>query len=324
MASTPRLLSPEAKSRRPVHATQQEHSRPISTISHVPPNAFQQDVQRKSAANDEGFAKFYSNLTSGPLSKLSSMLAFAGLPLTAEEETLAQSKIEKTSARASNDPDVNKLFSQAALHAIEEQQRNQGFSGNAFGPGESFYVIPTSGGTVSYADILSRAQQDAQRHHYQASEGLDDFVDARETQAPRSPRHSRVQGRAPSSVREEELQIENATLKQVLDQMSHRLAAFESHAQDASMAALTQSMASIRAGPTGSPASDETVRALQEQLAREADERQRLAAENLRQKQVITKYRSHWETLKQGARGKMARREQEGKSEKSERSGSAG
>lgn len=242
---------------------------------------------------DEGFARFYTHLTSGPFSRLSSMLAFTGLPLTEE----SQEEVATQSARASPGPDVNRLFSRAALRAIEEQQRNQGFPGSAFGPGESFYVIPTSGGTASYADILSKAQQGAQNGGF--NEEADEYVDARELPVGQSPRIGS------SRHREEELQIENQALKQILDKLSHRLQAFESHAQDASMAALTQSMASVR-GPSGTPHPEleERMRAMEGQLEREMKEREKLGLENQKQKQIISKYRSHWEQLKDSARAK--------------------
>jgi len=263
------------------------------------------------SVDEVGFARFYSNLTSGPLSKLSSMLAFAGLPLAEQspEDSPTQSRSEKTSARAHTSPDVNQIFSKAALRALEDQQRNQGFSGNTFGPGESFYVIPTSGGTASYANILSH-QQGHKRG--KSTNETEEFVDAKE----HLPRNTRGAGTepAPSSVREEELQMENTALKQILDKLSHRLQAFESHAQDASMAALTQSMASIRSQPQShgqgpqtagiSPEMEERMRAMESQLEREMKERERLGLENQKQKAVISKYRSHWEQLKVSARAR--------------------
>jgi len=265
--------------------------------------------------DDDGFSRFYSNLTSGPLSKLSSMLAFAGLPLAEQspEESPTQSKTEKTSTRAITGPDVNQLFSKAAMRALEEQQRKQGFSGNTFGPGESFYVIPTSGGTASYANILS--QQQGHKRGKSTNEA-DEFVDAKE-HLPRTTRGSAADLSAPSSIREEELQMENSALKQILDKLSHRLQAFESHAQDASMAALTQSMASVRSQPHShgqnpqtsgiTPEMEERMRAMEAQLEREMKERERLGLENQKQKAVISKYRSHWEQLKTSAKARRDR-----------------
>lgn len=164
----------------------------------------------------DGFARFYSNLTTGPFSKLSSMLAFAGVPLMETEESPTASRTVQTSARVPTGPDPNRLFSRAALRALEEQQRHPG---HGFGPHESFYVIPTSGGTASYANIASKMPHDGKVSLSRTSEDLDEFVDAREVIDKRdeSKRSART------TLREEELAIENEALKQILDKLSHRL-----------------------------------------------------------------------------------------------------
>lgn len=266
---------------------------------------------------DDAFTRFYSNLTHGPFSKLSSMLAFAGLPLTdtSPEDSPTASKIEKTSARVYSGPDVDQIFSKAALKALEEQQRHPG---HAFGPGESFYVIPTSGGTASYANIVSRQQQGGGSSHRASGskDEVDEFVDAQEILISNDARTPKQLGPGGTSLREEELQIENAALKQILDKLSHRLQAFESHAQDASMQALAQSMAGgLRPGPGSSmPAHEleERMRAMEAQLEREMKEREKLGIENMKNKQVIAKYRSHWEQLKDSARAReKAKREKQ-------------
>ncbi|PNS15944.1 hypothetical protein CAC42_4345 [Sphaceloma murrayae] len=283
---------------------------------------------------DEGFSRFYSQLTTGPLSKLSSMLAFAGLPLTEPDDsptasttTTVQSR-PSTSARVSTGPDVNALFSRAALKALEEQQRHPGA---AFGPGESFYVIPTSGGTASYANILSKTREEIRKGDGSREE--DEFVDAREDLDAVSEMDGQIRGHGQgksrdsrgtsggakgeasdgSTLREEELQIENAALKQILDKLSHRLQAFESHAQDASMAALAQSMVShhSHAGRGGAEL-EERMRAMEAQLEREMKEREKLGSENQKQKLVIAKYRSHWEQLKDSARAREKAKREKG------------
>lgn len=201
----------------------------------APPPSVLAERPAQAKEQDDGFSRFYSNWTTGPLSRLSSMLAFTALPLTdTPEPDLPTSSRQKTSARASNDPDVKSLISPAALNALQQHGH--------IGPGESFYVIPTSGGTASYANIVTREQRYARRQGLSNINEDDptEFVDAQETQPTRQPNRGLI------SVREEELQLENDTLKKALDHVSHRLQAFESHAQDASMAALTQSMASVR------------------------------------------------------------------------------
>ncbi|GAM90914.1 hypothetical protein ANO11243_089600 [Dothideomycetidae sp. 11243] len=277
-----------------------EEAPPFDKRSIIAASSSHGGVHTDASDADEGFARFYSNLVAGPFSKLSSMLAFAGLPLneTSPEDSPTASRVEKTSARVYNGPDVNQLFSKAALKALEDQQRHPG---NAFGPGESFYVIPTSGGTASYANILSRHnQQMSKSGHDKKDDSTEAFVDARETPMDTDAPSSSTR----PTLREEELAIENAAIKQILDRLSHRLQAFESHAQDASMAALAQSMAVIAPPVRGSDAMEERLRALEAERDREAAERQKLTQENQRNKQIIAKYRSHWEQLKDSARAR--------------------
>lgn len=241
------------------------------------------------SSNDESFAKFYSAITAGPLSRLSSMLAFTGLPLTdSDSGPKSPTRLEQSKARVTDKPEVEKYISKAALRAIEAQHQRQGFSGSTFGGGESFYVIPTSGGTASYANIVSRTRDEAPK------EESDVFVDARGSLEQPQPKSDKT-------VREEELTLENESLKQILDKLSHRLQAFESHAQDASMAALAQSVTWNR--PSG-PDADDRMRAMEAQLQREMKEREALALENQKQKGIILKYRSHWDQLKTSARAK--------------------
>ncbi|KAK4991077.1 hypothetical protein LTR66_006626 [Elasticomyces elasticus] len=263
------------------------------------------------AADDDGFAKFYATLTSGSLSKLSSILAYAGLPLTERELTGQSYKLEKTSARASNEPDVNAIYSKAALRAIKDDH------GPVFGGAESFYVVPTTGGTLSYANVLQYAEQKSHRHHLSGINEEDEFVDASENPSSSSHLHSRKRSVTKSMAPQktpEELSIENAVIREMLEKLSRRLEDFESHAQDASLAALTQSMASVAIqAPTSTfPEYDkvESLRKAEQELQKEKMDKDRLAQENAKQKQLLAKYRQHYEQLKESARAKeKARRE---------------
>lgn len=303
-----RQLSPESRRR----------SAPGGS-SKVPPSIVdsQADLRQtrnaKKAEDDEGFAKFYSNITTGTMSKLSSVLAYAGLPLTADDaaqlEQSSRPRSEKTTVSASNDPDVKSIFSKAALDAIEEEHRQRGTLGHGFGPAESFYVVQTSGGTHSYADI-AKAQQQQLASVDEDDEG--DFVDANEVPGPPSPARSRLSQKKRNSFgsrrTEEELELENGTLKTTLEQLASRLAAFEAHAQDASMAALSQSMASIKQAPTGGARPDSTIQdrlqQLEKQIEQQVEERQKLQAYSAKQERDLKKYRSKWDELKKGAREK--------------------
>jgi len=291
----------------------------METSSTLPPK------KSRSKAEDEGFANFYSNLTTGTMSKLSSVLAYAGLPLNPEDAQKAEIPTPEKARKdrssrtvsAANEPDVKKYFSKAALTAIEDEHRQRGAHGQVFGPAESFYVVQKGGGTYSYADIA--------RNQQLQNAGLEDedfFVDAQEGLP--SPRHGRSSRAAFGKSRTaEELELENTTLKATLEQLAARLANFEVHAQDASFAALSHSMASLpsashtyHAAPpppdSGQSLQDalERVRALESQLSSQSEQHEKLEALAQKQEKKIRMYHSKWEDVKKSAREKeKAKRE---------------
>jgi len=281
-------------------------------------------------ASEEGFQRFYSTFES-LISKLSAPLAFAGLPLISEESSsikdssagLAEPPKPRhpsgRSASTTGEPDLSKYISRAALRASAKT-----------GPvNDSFYVVPTTGHTASYANILSYAEKEKRR--LAASAHLenpdlfedpdnDDFVDAREHPMPPSPVRSRTMAKSSKSGKElenmvEELYTENKSLKECIDHLSKRLHTFESAAQSSTLA-LQESIRMYRpSSPAvlprqGSSAGNEAefkalaakVRVLEEQLDVEAKERQMLARENEKLKMVVSRYRERWEKLKEGAK----------------------
>lgn len=312
-----------------------ESQRRAKTVApRIPPSIMESSgslpsKQPRSKVEDEGFANFYNNLTTGTMSKLSSVLAYAGLPLTPEEaqkvEPPAPEKVRKDrssrTVSATTEPDVKKYFSKAALTAIEDEHRQRGAHGQVFGPAESFYVVQKGGGTYSYADIA--------RNQQLQNAGLeeDEFVDAQEGLT--SPRHGRFPSQQSSraafgkSRTAEELELENTTLKTTLEQLAARLANFEVHAQDASFAALSHSMASLPNAPhtynQPQPLPDsgqtlqetlERVRALEAQLSSQTEQHEKLEALAQKQEKKIRMYHSKWEDVKKSAREKeKAKRE---------------
>ncbi|KAI1105168.1 hypothetical protein F4804DRAFT_304919, partial [Jackrogersella minutella] len=229
--------------------------------------------------NDEGFSRFY-NAFGSIINRISAPLAFAGLPLISEEQAEAQASIpapetspvqKRARVRGppsvSAEPDLKKLYSKAALRAVSRD----GNSAN-----DSFYVVPTSGHTASYASILTFADKEKRRMEASSVaqggpinllEDVDDedFVDAKESQMPlRSPalhHHRGLAGRAARSNHHhhnnhqqqdrdlanvvEELYLENKSLKDMLDKLSKRLHAFESMSQNSGMR-LAESMRLMR------------------------------------------------------------------------------
>jgi hypothetical protein len=287
----------------------------------VPPSvvdsqaAIRASAKISKAEDDEGFAKFYNNITTGTMSKLSSVLAYAGLPLTADDAVNNDQqntlKKEKQTVRATNDPDVNKIFSKAALAAIEDEHRQRGTLGHGFGPAESFYVVQKGGGTYSYADIARAQQREAEEDDEEPA-----FVDAKEVPSPKQSRSSRRKRDSFGMPRtQEELELENTTLKTTLEHLASRLEAFEAHAQDASMAALTQSMISVK--PPTKPVGDEAhsqsrLRELELQVEQQASEEQKLRKLSDRQARELKKYQHQFEKIKSGARQKERMRQEQG------------
>ncbi|KAJ4416243.1 hypothetical protein N0V85_002368 [Neurospora sp. IMI 360204] len=231
-------------------------------------------------ASDDGFTRFYSTFGS-LINRLSAPLAFAGLPLTAEDSSDTASPVlspeiaprsgskpprqpKGTTVSVSTDPDLTKIYSRATLRTLARD-------GHA--PADSFYVVPTSGHTASYASILNHEQKEKRRlaasihgHRDHGSgnpmedqeDDEDDFVDARESQIQSPPVAPSSSSAAtnPSAFRKrlgrsktekdltnviEELHMENQTLKDALDKVSRRLHTFEVHSQTSTLA-LAQSI----------------------------------------------------------------------------------
>lgn len=254
-----------------------------------------QAEQLPTTAAEEGFQRFYSTVES-LLSKISAPLAFAGLPLIAEESssestpssppkpsTVANTRhppaqITTHSTTAPPEVDLSKYISRAALRATAGHPAS-----------DSFYVVPKTGGTVSYASILTFAEKEKRRmaaelhardpgmfedpnsHSRQPQQGGRDeemFVDAQEDfahhQPPRSPGLMRrlstargATGRGGDRGREnaylenvvEELHTENKSLKDCIDKLSRRLHAFEMSAQSSTLA-LQESIRLAGAAPS--------------------------------------------------------------------------
>lgn len=264
-------------------------------------------------AQDEGFQKFYSSWQ-GLKSKLSAPLAFAGLPLSSEDgqsnaaEPVTTRSSPRTMSRATttNAPDVRALFSRAALRAAED---------GAPGIGdvhESFMVVPASGGTVSYANML-RAEREARRSSEIATDHDDEqryehFVDASESPQSRSPKASRrLPARGTKTGKtSEELEMENETLKKLVDNLSQRVYMWEKSAQSQTQA-MQQSVRQLKPPPALSDgglgsANEERVRELEEQVKAVTKELERFGRENEKLKTVVARYRERWEKLKEGAR----------------------
>ncbi|KAK5998329.1 hypothetical protein PT974_00708 [Cladobotryum mycophilum] len=300
----------------------------------VPPMS-KQDGLGKSAAplktepasppkDDGGYTRFYNTFGS-LINKISAPLAFAGLPLIQEEpttpieadETPNVSPTKPTRIRISPtptmEPDLSKIYSRATLRALAREGHVAT---------DSFYVVPSTGHTMSYANILTYAEKEKRRLEASAhgdlgisiNEDDDDFVDARESPVPLSPGARRRIGRAHSD-RDlhniiEELSLENKSLKDMMDKLTKRLHTFEASAQSM---ALAESYRIMRPGSPlsagGGKVNDDVIKKnheLEEQLAAIMKQMERLEKDNRKMQKTLEKYREKWETLKAGAK---ARRE---------------
>ncbi|KAL9101248.1 MAG: hypothetical protein Q9163_003481 [Psora crenata] len=270
-----------------------------------------------SVKTDESFNRFYTTFES-LFSKLSAPLAFAGLPLNPDSETNTTtnqtsaptqptpSKRPKPLTRATASPEYSRLFSPAALRAIREEPGNTNL-----GAAESFYVVPTTGGTMPYASVLARhgtgeAYAAVSRDSTGLSEETDEFVDARETPGPPSPVMARgkIGAVTVGGKTMEELQLENEGLRSLVDELSRRLWQFEISSQ-MSTAGLHQS---IRAGmKQQASVSDDAVaqgdaRNMNARLQALEKELVAMKKENEKLKGVVVRYRERWEKLKEGAK----------------------
>jgi len=263
----------EANKRNESQSSPKQDEKPISAVQNAttPPT-------------EDNFRRFYSAFE-GVISAISAPLAFTSLPLnptpptpaveaSPKEPKPAKSKSRNQSPEASrtvksSQPDLSALISKPALAALREQKIS------SFGPfvnNESFYLVPTSGGTVSYASILQNPNEPHHPHHAAQNPHLDsidemdnesglrgssheEFVDAHETVGPPSPTSRRrprgtttgvtavrtiPAGRGSGLKTMEELSLENETLKQLVDKQSKRLSMWETTSQS-SYSALAQS-----------------------------------------------------------------------------------
>lgn len=274
--------------------------------------------QQQPEQPDDGYSRFYNSFGS-LFNKLSAPLAFAGLPLIAEEPQATpeppassdppspkRSRQRAPSQSPGHDPDLDKIYSKATMRLM---------SRDAHAPSDSFYVVPTSGHTMSYANILTFAEKEKRRMEASAhtSRGAgefpdpdddDDFVDAREAPAAQlSAAARRRVGRARSerdlSNAVEELCLENKSLKDMLDKLSRRLHAFEASAQSSSLA-LAESMRLMRPGSPAAAGGAGT----EERLAVAVGRVEALERENAKMRKTLDKYREKWEVLKESAKAR--------------------
>ncbi|EFQ93451.1 hypothetical protein PTT_09194 [Pyrenophora teres f. teres 0-1] len=207
---------------------------------------------------EDNFRRFYAAF-GGVISAISAPLAFTSLPLNPSTPTPVsepkEEKVAKTKSRAqspeasrtvkSSVPDLAALISKPALRALRED------GAPPLGPNESFYLVPTSGGTVTYASVLNAQNGTPNTQLNPIDEGSgslrgsshEEFVDARESVGPPI-----AAGRGTGHKTMEELALENDTLKSVIDKQAKRIQMWELNSQN-SFNALAQSFRGARGSP---------------------------------------------------------------------------
>ena len=300
--------------------TQEKSTATVKTPG--PPKIVDQPSKPPSST-DEAFNRFYSTFES-LFTKLSAPLAFAGLPLGLEDTSTPEvaaatpNKQSAISEKFEDDPEYNNAFSRAALRAIRDER-------GLAAPAESFYVVPSTGGTISYANMLTRTKREAARSlglpdPTEGEHADDEFVDARETPQPPSPVTSRKSGkgkggRPANNKTMEELVIQNHAMEEFIDRLCKRVQEFEISSQSQNIA-LHQSFrmmqsqalppqlsgAGVTSGGERNAANDERLAALEDQLKTAQKEIERMGRENEKLKVVVGRYRERWEKLKEGAR----------------------
>lgn len=162
-------------------------------------------------STDASFSKFYSSLNS-LITKIGSpftaSLAFTGLPV----------------GTASSDNEIPPDVLPKGWTQGRGRGRNLGLNDAPGAGGESFYVVPYSGGTMSYANVVQRTPT---------------TVEEEKDKTARRSRSYHAQQPVPSSLRQprdeetakfaghektlEELQLENSTLRRTLEQLSRSM-----------------------------------------------------------------------------------------------------
>ena len=203
-------------------------------------------------------------------------------------------------------------------------------------------MVPQTGGTKSYADMLTHA-----RHGTIADS--DEFVDAREAQGSPERRHSRHNSHHDGGGKEpqgpntrgartlEELTLENATLKHDLTELAGRLRAFELHSHSQSIMAASVVRGFVGVSPTAS------VRELgggrevgsgrnrkrgagtaEEKVNEDKVKGEKVKALEEELEGVVGKYRERFESLKGSARERVRKEEKEREERESRGSGGGG
>lgn len=230
--STSRRRRPSAPSASDLPTSSKPTTSPLNLI---PP-----DQPQSLASQDASFTRFYSSLNS-LITKIGSpftaSLAFTGLPVGPDAKDTEAVPIDV----------LPKGYTQG-------RGRGRNLGQNDTAGGESFYVVPYSGGTMSYAGVVQRDSpdddQDAETRSVRRS---------RTYPSPgagaNSPTHRGLEREKDELARFaghdktlEELQLENSTLRRTLEQLSRNMSKWQKKTRESEMELKSSIMALSRTG----------------------------------------------------------------------------
>ncbi|KAF8253917.1 hypothetical protein K440DRAFT_618441 [Wilcoxina mikolae CBS 423.85] len=166
-------------------------------------------------STDASFSKFYSSLNS-LITKIGSpftaSLAFTGLPV----------------GTAPTDNEISPDVLPKGWTQGRGRGRNLGLNDVPGAGGESFYVVPYSGGTMSYANVVQRTPTTVEEEKDKTTRHSRSYPT--QQSAPSSPRQHRDEETAKFAGHDktlEELQLENSTLRRTLEHVSRKMNHFE-------------------------------------------------------------------------------------------------
>ncbi|KAI5797717.1 hypothetical protein EDC01DRAFT_651115 [Geopyxis carbonaria] len=234
---TPLANPPPSRRRRATPAAVNTSPEYSSKPTTSPPSLIspEQPSSPGKAASDEPFTKFYSSLNSlihriG--SPFTASLAFAGLPVGEDaKDNEARTDILPT----------------GWTHG-RGRGRNFGLENDTAG-GESFYVVPVTGGTMTYAGVVQRengrepdgsSASVRQIKKYPSKNGNDEVIIADSRQQQQQPRRRHVEFERDEELSRftgyekthEELQLENATLRRSLESLTRAMSKWQKKSRE--------------------------------------------------------------------------------------------
>ncbi|KAA8908933.1 hypothetical protein FN846DRAFT_944066 [Sphaerosporella brunnea] len=309
-ASSRRRQEPQTESAKPT----------TSPLSLMPPDQLPSSPTQ--ATTDASFSKFYNSLNSLVAkigSPFTASLAFTGLPVgTGPNDNEVTANVLPKAWRARN---------RHLDLGLGNNRNNEGNTGS-----ESFYVVPYSGGTATYANVARRADTKED--------------DTKPLRSRRDEEDARYAGHDKTL---EELQLENVTLRRTLEQLSRNMSKWQRKTRESEKELKSSIMALSKSGAASKGINDilsqaqrrswlhvpneeeedetysegrrigemelikeearervleldERVKALEYELRDKDIELERMNRENEKLRKTVQKFKERWDALREGAK----------------------